>query len=62
VLHKLGNLYKNMNLAEKAQVCFEENIARMEKDDKVNNPETAEAILFLARYYKERCVCVCINS
>ncbi len=53
VLNKLANLYISIGDNEKAALCFEENLKRLDID-KIVNQETAQAMLFLAKYFKSK--------
>jgi len=51
-LHKLAKLYIIMGLQERAAECFRQNLARKDLEQ-VETSETVEALLYLAKYYKE---------
>jgi len=52
-LHKLAKLYAQMNELDKARICFQENLARRDKEE-VQTSETVEALLFLAKYFNQK--------
>ena len=49
-LHKLAKLYVSIGDPEKAAICFKLNLKRNEMEE---SSETSEALIYLARYFKE---------
>jgi anaphase-promoting complex subunit 8 len=52
-LHKLAKLYIMMGMQDKAAICFKKNLERKEQEQ-VESSETVEALMFLAKYFKEK--------
>jgi len=50
-LHKLAKLHVSIGDLERAAVCFERNLRRKDMED---SSETSEALLFLAKFYRDR--------
>ena len=48
----LMDLYAQMGDLKKAAICFEENLNRKDAEN-IESSETIEALLFLAKWYKE---------
>ena len=52
-LHKLAKLQVQTREFDKAAACFQDNLARQDKEE-IQTNETVEALRYLANYYKSK--------